>query len=695
MIGKILSDRYTIEEKIGGGGMANVYKAHDNRLGRKVAIKILRQEFVDDEDFVENFRKESHSAARLNHPNIVGVFDVGVENFNGQENYYIVMEIVNGKTLKDVINEKGKLSVSEVLNYGVQISEALLCAHENGIIHRDIKPQNIIISRDNLPKVTDFGIAQGANRHTSTEHDIMGSVHYFSPEQAKGDKTDERSDIYSLGIVLFEMLTGKLPFDGDNPISIALKQVHEKIELPSKYNSEVPKQMDEIVLKMTNKDPSQRFNNLIEVIDSLKSLEKKIDLEMSDTLVIPIGKNRKEKPISVDDQRRNRRYGIESQAHPRSEQKNASRSQKGGAGAIIGGILTALILTSLLFFIFTRFPLFGGAKSGEIKVPDVMGYQKEEAQRIIESLGLRFEVSGESINHDYDPGDVIHQNPESGTMVKKNYIVRVTINSDTAGTSETVEIGDYVDLSLEEAIAKLETDGFDYDIKFDDAEDEEDINTVLRQDPRAGMRVEEGSKIILYVGRALDVETVAMPEVKGQTLDFAKEAIEAVGLVVGKIDERETTRFSPDIILEASHEAGEELELGTVINLTKSVKPAPVEEPEEEPEEEPTPEVPPTTVPEPEEPEVPDPDDGTGDTNSGETMTVTVDFQIPESKGSANVKVVRIEGNTSTEIYNNTHYSSEGYRTISFTGSDTAIYQVFIDNVLDKTKPWWVKKEEY
>ena len=189
MIGKTLSDRYTIQERIGGGGMANVYKAHDNRLDREVAIKILRQEFVDDEDFVENFKKESHSAARLNHPNIVGVFDVGYDEIEGQSDYYIVMEIVKGKTLKDIIIEKGKLNLSETLNYGIQISEAILCAHDNGIIHRDIKPQNIIINRDNLPKVTDFGIGQGANRNTATERDIMGSVHYFSPEQARGEKS--------------------------------------------------------------------------------------------------------------------------------------------------------------------------------------------------------------------------------------------------------------------------------------------------------------------------------------------------------------------------------------------------------------------------------------------------------------------------------------------------------------------------
>lgn len=689
MIGKILSDRYIIEERIGGGGMAHVYKAHDNRLDREVAIKILRQEFVDDEEFVENFKKESHSAARLNHPNIVGVFDVGYDEIEGQNDYYIVMEIVNGKTLKDLIIEKGKLILSETLNYGIQISEAILCAHDNGIIHRDIKPQNIIINRDNLPKVTDFGIAQGTNRNTNTERDIMGSVHYFSPEQARGEKSDERSDIYSLGIVLFEMLTGELPFDGDNPISIALKQVHEKIKLPSSLNSDIPKQMDDIILKMTNKIPSDRYNNLIEVIDDLKSLEKKIDLEMSDTLVLPMTKVRKENNISVDDQRRIRRTGIETSHQPRAEQKSNSRDNKGGsAGPIIGGILTALVVTSLLFFIFTNLlPGLGRSNAEEIKVPYIIGFQVEEAKRIIEAEGLRFEISGESINHDFEPGDVIYQNPEKNTMVKSNYIVRVTINSESAVTEDTVLVNEYVDLSLEEAVEKIRLDGFDFDLKFEDVEDEEDFNKVLKQEPVSGSQLEEGSMITIYVGREIDVETVPMPEVIGQSIDHVEDALEAVGLVVGKISETKTNRFSPDTIVDASFDAGEELELGTVVNLTKAVEPDPVEEPvQEEPVPEPEPETPPTTIPEQPKPVEPPaepkpPEDGGG------KMTVDIDFQIPESKGHALITVRRIEGNTSEDIYSNTHYSSEGLRVISFTGSENAVYQVFIDGVLDKTKP--------
>lgn len=326
MIGITLNNRYTIQEKVGGGGMANVYKAHDNKLGRDVAVKILKQEFVNDNELVDNFRKESYSAAKLNHPNIVGVFDVGVDDIDGEKNYYIVMEIVNGKTLKDLILEKGKLSISETINYAIQICEALLCAHSNGIVHRDIKPQNIILNGDNVPKVTDFGIAQGTNKNTMTEKDIIGSVHYFSPEQAKGEKTDERSDIYSLGILFYEMVTGELPFDGDNPISIALKQVHENISIPSRINPEVPKSIDELILTMTDKDPKRRYKSLKEVISDLRDIEKRQEIEMSDTLIIP-NVSRRDNNVSVDDQRRIRRKSIESSSQ-RSEYKNVNNTDK-------------------------------------------------------------------------------------------------------------------------------------------------------------------------------------------------------------------------------------------------------------------------------------------------------------------------------------------------------------------------------
>lgn len=677
MLGRILSDRYIIQERIGEGGMANVFKAKDNRLDREVAIKILKQEFVEDNDFIENFRRESYSAAKLNHQNIVGVFDVGVDVSLGQKTYYIVMEIVNGKTLKEVIKEKERLSVSDTLYYTIQISEALLCAHDNGIIHRDIKPQNIIINKDNLPKVTDFGIAQGANKHTATENDIMGSVHYFSPEQARGDRTDQRSDIYSLGIVLYEMLTGQIPFDGENPISIALKQVNENIKIPSQINPEIPSQLDRIIIKMTNKNPEDRYNNMQEVIDDLKSFEKKLDLEMSDTLIIPINKSRKENKVSVDDQRRIRRSGIESEKNQSpNHRKTSSQNRKRSIAPILGGIFTALVVSTLIFILLTRFPLFGSRNVAEIYVPDIMGLNQEEAKEIIENMGLRFEVIGESINYDYDVGQIIHQDPEYGTKVKENFLVRVTINSEDAEKEELIEVKDYTDLNLEEAISLIELDELDYEIKFDDVENEKDFNMVMRQEPKARSMVDQGSKIIIYVGREIDVETVPMPEVKGQSEKFAKEAIESLGLVLGKVSERETDLFSPDTIIEASYKTGEDLEVGTIVNLVKAI-PKIEEEPkveEETPsvEEKPT-IVPPTTIP-----------DSSTQENS---MTVNISFEIPESKGQGIITIKRMDGNTVEEVYKKTHYSSEGRITKSFTGSDTSIYQIFIDDVLHDTRP--------
>ena len=245
MIGKILGNRYEIVEKIGGGGMALVYKAKCKLLNRYVAIKILRSEFINDEEFINKFRRESQAAASLSHPNIVNIYDVGVED----NIYYIVMEYIKGNTLKQLIREKGKLDANEALDIAIKIADALHHAHENHIVHRDIKPHNILVTEDGRVKVTDFGIARAATTSTVTNtSNVIGSVHYFSPEQARGGYTDENSDIYSLGVVMYEMVTGRLPFEGDSPITVALKHIQEDIELPTSIESSVPKSVESIIL---------------------------------------------------------------------------------------------------------------------------------------------------------------------------------------------------------------------------------------------------------------------------------------------------------------------------------------------------------------------------------------------------------------------------------------------------------------
>lgn len=686
MIGITLNDRYEILERIGGGGMANVYKAHDNRLGRDVAIKILKDEFANDNEFVENFRRESYSAAKLNHTNIVGVFDVGMDQVEDTKYYYIVMEIVNGRTLKDIIEEKGKLSVSETINYSIQICEALLCAHENGIIHRDIKPQNIIINKENIPKVTDFGIAQAPNKNTSVEKDIMGSVHYFSPEQARGIKTDQRSDIYSLGIVMFEMITGTLPFEGDNPISVALKQVHEQIKLPSSLNSDVPRLLDQIVLKMTSKDIEERYNNLKEVIIDLKALESKNDLEMSDTLILPNINRVKDKNVDPEEQRRIRRTSIDSSSNNKNEYRRQNeikeKKKSGGVLPIIGGILLALIVATAGFFFFIKFSVLNKPTvKNEIVVPMLLGKLEEDARKEVEGLNLKFEVSDKAINHDYGPGEVIYQSVNSGTKVKEGYTIRVQINEDDLGE---VEVGSYIGLSLDEAISKIKDDELFYKVEYEEVEDEEDVDQVIKQDLDLGEKVKEGTTIILTVGRAMDTKTITMPNYLGQNIDVARKSLEDKGLNV-KVTKSFSNNFDDGDVIGQSVEEGDEVEVGSEVELFENDrsledkdkdKDSETEtETEEKPEEE-------EENTEPDKTKTPEEGETSG---SNDQLTYNVRLILPEDKEAVNIVIKKIDNGQEVQVYSGTHYSSEGTVSIPVQGSDDTVFHVYVDGILQDT----------
>lgn len=681
MIGITLNDRYEILERIGGGGMANVYKAHDNRLGRDVAIKILKDEFANDNEFVENFRRESYSAAKLNHPNIVGVFDVGMDQVDDTKYYYIVMEIVNGRTLKDIIEEKGKLSVSETINYSIQICEALLCAHQNGIIHRDIKPQNIIINKENIPKVTDFGIAQATNKNTSVEKDIMGSVHYFSPEQARGIKTDQRSDIYSLGIVMFEMITGTLPFEGDNPISVALKQVHEQIKLPSSLNIDIPQLLDQIILKMTSKDIEKRYNNLNEVIIDLKALESKNDLEMSDTLILPNVNRLKEKNIDPEEQRRIRRTSIESDSNNKNEYKRQNevkeKKKSGGVLPIIAGILLALVVATAGFFFFIKFSVLSKPSAkNEVEVPMLLGMLEEDARKEIEGLNLKFEVGDKAINHNYGPGEVIYQSVNSGTKVKEGYTIRVQINEDDLGE---VEVGSYLGLSLDQAISQIKDDKLFYKVEYEEVENDEDVDQVIKQDLDSGEKVKEGTTIILTVGKSADAKTINMPNFLGQSIDLARKSLEDKGLKV-KVTKSFSNNFDNGDVIGQSVEAGDEVEIGSEVELFENDRS--LEEKDKETEKD--------TEEKPEEKENSEadkeksPEEGEN-TSPKAQLTYNVRLILPEDKEAVNIVIKKIENNQEIQVYSGTHYSSEGTVSIPVQGNEDTIFHVYVDGVLQDT----------
>lgn len=676
LIGKILGNRYHIIERIGGGGMADVYKAHDDKLDREVAVKVLKQEFVDDADFVDKFKKESHAAARLNHNNIVGVFDVGIDEIDDFKCYYIVMEIVEGKTLKEIIKEKGHLTVPEAINYTYQISDALIKAHENGIIHRDIKPQNIIVNNSNIAKVTDFGIAKAASNVTvQSNNDILGSVHYFSPEQARGANTDERSDIYSLGIVLYEMLTGELPFDAENPISIALKQVQEQMKAPSSINPEVPEALDRIVLRMTDKKPENRYRNVRHVINDLRHLN--IDLQSvdsSDTVLIPRVNNPRpmiDKSVTADDQRRIRRSSIESTNKPRPEPvNNAPRGNKGkSAVSIILGILFALVVaTGGFYLLFQWWINQPTAIAKEVVAPNLLGVQEETAKKVVEDLNLKFEVTDRLINPDYEPGDVIYQSVEAGVKVKEGFTIRVTINN----IAEEVEVRNYLTLDYEETLELLESHGLELGTTEYEEVDEDEVGKILKQDLKVGTMVKTGSKVSFVVGEAKEIKMVEMPDLIGLTEARAESLLKQYKLEKGEVSEDYSDKVDKGEVIDQNIDVGKEVEEGTKIDFTISIGSLADKEKDKEPEK--------TTTEPPKE----EPGTNTTDTNTENEglPPVTIGLPLPDDQDTTVVKIIRDVNGKQEVVYNETHFASEKNIIVTLEGVKDATYEVYFNGVL-------------
>src|SRR5690554_2082353 len=377
MIGRMLGNRYEIVEQIGIGGMAVVYKAKCHLLDRFVAIKVLKEEFTEDEDFIRKFRRESQAAASLSHPNILNIYDVGSEDTPPKKIHYIVMEYIKGKTLKEVIIKEGKLDHETAINYSIQIVEALLNAHNNHIIHRDIKPHNIMITEDGRVKVTDFGIARAVTSSTiTTTSNVLGSVHYFSPEQARGGYTDEKSDIYSAGIVMYEMLTGSVPFDGETPIGVALKHVQDEMVPPIEADANIPVELNNIIMKCVQKRQSDRYQSASELLADLKNYrannliitEKVNGLENTSemTKVIPV--------VSVNGKPKGDIEETENMAKKTKKKKDEKKPL-----IIIAAILAAFALTSLIFFGYRQLK-DNIRPSGDIQMPSLVGMTLEAAE---------------------------------------------------------------------------------------------------------------------------------------------------------------------------------------------------------------------------------------------------------------------------------------------------------------------------
>lgn len=566
MSSRLLAGRYELIEKIGEGGMAIVYKAKCRLLNRYVAIKILRPEFTKDEQFVENFRRESQAAAGLSHPNIVSVYDVGQEG----NIHFIVMELVEGKTLSKLIEEKGRLDYKEAINITRQVASALSLAHKNQIVHRDIKPHNILITNTGVAKLADFGIAKAVSASTiiGGNNKVMGSVHYFSPEQARGAYVDERSDIYSLGIVLYEMLTGKVPFDGDNPISIALMHINDPMPPVSAEVPGIPPQLEKIIMKATDKYQTNRYRTADEMIEDLDNIEF-ITKVMGQKAFTIAGEEEKEQPaVSVHPERERTHRKSEPAGNTEESDKTLERANKISTGFIIGAV--AVLVIAGIIGLGALLGWFSG-DSEEIKVPNFVGSTFEKAQALAQETGLEIARGEDVYSPDQEEGKITSQNPTADSVVSPGKLITVYVSK---GKKDGV-VPKIVGMDYKGASEYLKTFGFELGIVKTESSTLPE-NVIIEQSVEEGSTASKGTKIDVTVSDGKGKETVKMPNLIGKTPDEANAIIDTEGLKLGDATYEETTTTAQNLIFWQQYPEGTELEKGTAVSykVSKGEKPS-------------------------------------------------------------------------------------------------------------------------
>ncbi|MBS5858454.1 MAG: Stk1 family PASTA domain-containing Ser/Thr kinase [Clostridia bacterium] len=553
--GKVLGNRYEIIEKVGNGGMATVYKAEDKVLKRNVAVKILRDEFTTDEEFIKRFEIEAQSAARLVHPNIVSIFDVGVE----ENLYYIVMELIQGKTLKEIIiEERGPLPWKWSVNVAIQIASALEMAHKNNIIHRDIKPHNIIITEDGIAKVTDFGIAKAVSNSTITAFGTtIGSVHYFSPEHARGGFTDAKSDLYSLGVVMYEMVTGKVPFDADTPVSVALKHMQEDPEEPIELNPNLPGAVNKIIMKALKKDTTLRYQTASEMLSDLRRALKNPDGEFVDDR--EYDETAKTQKINTD------LYGnIEEDSKAKNKKgKKEGRFKKfikehKALSIVIGLVLLfALSLGGTLAFLNLTNP-------PEVELPNLVGMSKEEAQKEAENLKLKFEIKEEEFNKEVPEGYIISQDPKY--IEKYNVKEGSTITVVVSKGQEKTKVPNVKGKSQEEALQLLEEANLKAEIIEETSKTVKE-GYVISQETEPDEEAFAGDTVKIHISKGTGIKQVNVVSVIGQSEANAKTTLTGLGLKVNVAYEEDTSK-ADGIVLKQSLEGGKTVNEGTTITIT-------------------------------------------------------------------------------------------------------------------------------
>ena len=555
LVGKYISSRYEIIEKVGNGGMATVYKAKCHVLNRYVAVKVLKEEFTTDEEFIRRFNVEAQSAAGLTHPNIVSVYDVGHEDGI----YFIVMELIQGKTLKQIITEDGSLPWKWSVNIAIQIASALEAAHKNNIVHRDIKPHNIIITEDGIAKVTDFGIAKAVSNSTITAFGTtIGSVHYFSPEHAKGSFTDAKSDLYSLGIVMYEMLTGRVPFDADTPVSIALKHMQEKAVEPIKLNPSIPFAINQIIVKAMQKEPASRYQSATEMLK---------DLSMA--LKNPEGGFVEERSVDTN---YTQRIGTITDEMLEGNKKKISRKKKSKLKQYFEKHpkmkIVLLVLLFIIIFVATIFITKFAMDAGTIKnvqVPNLIGKTELEVQEILSESKFTYIITSQEYNSEYEEGKVISQDPEyrNNYTIKENSEISLVISKGTEMTivPKVAGLTSYDEAVSELSNAKLKAE------KIEETHEKIPEGTVIKQEPVENTEAKAGDTVKVYVSIGTGKEQIPVTSVVGKEESVAKKELEDAKLKVEIVYDEDTTKTN-GTVLKQSIGVGEVVEEGTTIVLT-------------------------------------------------------------------------------------------------------------------------------
>lgn len=587
--GMFIGDRYEILDQVGSGGMSDVYKAKDHKLNRNVAVKVLKQEFSEDKNFVSKFRIEAQSAAGLSHPNIVSIYDVGDDN----NLYYIVMELIEGITLKKYIQKKGRLSVKEATSIAIQVAQGIECAHNNHIIHRDIKPQNIIISKEGKVKVTDFGIARAVSANTINSN-AMGSVHYISPEQARGGYLDEKSDIYSLGITMFEMLTGEMPFEGDSTVAIALQHIQGEMPDLKQYIEDIPISTEMIVQKCTQKKADRRYLKISSLIADLKrslihpdeDFVQFADMEPSDGKTVMFDPQQIKAGViqSAPDMEEEEDSEEELEDKNDIDAVNPKIDRIIAVGGIIAGVVFLIIVVMLAWKFFKKSDDGNGVDLGEATsetlderytyMPDLLNKTAEEADAILEECNLGRKYTYAKSNT-VKEGLICEQSEKAGTVVAKNTTILLTISQ---GADKFIA-SDYSGQNLDDVLAELKQLGLTPDVKYEFNSSVE-TNKVISSSP-VGTEVQYGDIITLVVSQGSEYSADAVvPSVIGASEADAEAKLKENGLKKGNVDYQENDSVEKGIVIDQGIKAGEKLPKDSSVNLIVSAGPQQKEVPE-------------------------------------------------------------------------------------------------------------------